>query len=142
MPEKVLEVIFQWQDGCKISFFMHKSKSVLRQWHPTQIESDVMPSVKSLTKTKNEPGKRASRRSSMLNKMFMKNITDLMSTGTVSMDVVGRGIEVSKVVKIGTFFYYYLSLIRKFYFLHDQSIMIRKFPIESDYYVNVSFFIS
>ncbi|KOB54819.1 Uncharacterized protein OBRU01_25910, partial [Operophtera brumata] len=69
---------------------------VKRQWYPTQLETDIMPSVKSLTKTQNEPGKRAIRRSSMLNKMFMKHITDMMSTGTVAIDVVGRGIEVSK----------------------------------------------
>ncbi|XP_052743668.1 putative ribosome-binding factor A, mitochondrial isoform X2 [Bicyclus anynana] len=56
-----------------------------------------MPSVKSLTKIKYEPGKRGVRRVAMLNKLFMKNITDIMSTGTVSMEVVGRGIEISKV---------------------------------------------
>lgn len=71
---------------------------VPRQWYPTQLETDIMPSVKSLTKTQNEPGKRAIRRSSMLNKMFMKHITDLMSTSTVAIDVVGRGIEISKVI--------------------------------------------
>lgn len=57
-----------------------------------------MPSVKSLTKTQHEPGKRSVRRAAMLNKMFMKQITDLMSTGTVSMNIVGRGIEISKVL--------------------------------------------
>lgn len=55
-----------------------------------------MPSVKSLTKIKFEPGKRGIRRVAMLNKLFMKNITDIMSTGTVAMQVVGRGIEISK----------------------------------------------
>ncbi|CAG9564113.1 unnamed protein product [Danaus chrysippus] len=42
-----------------------------------------MPSVKSLTKVKCEPGKRGVRRIAMLNKLFMKNITDILSTGTV-----------------------------------------------------------
>ena len=60
---------------------------------------DALPSVKSLTQQKHEPGKRGQRRTAMLNKMFMKQITDLMSTGTVSMDIVGRGIEISKVSK-------------------------------------------
>lgn len=55
-----------------------------------------MPSVKSLTKVKNEPGKRGVRRIAMLNKLFMKNITDILSTGTVSLKVVGQGIEISK----------------------------------------------
>ncbi|KAG6456532.1 hypothetical protein O3G_MSEX009762 [Manduca sexta] len=67
-----------------------------RQWYP-QIEAPAMPSLKSLTKVKNEPGKRGIRRMAMLNKMFMKQITDMMSTGTVAMDIVGRGIEISKV---------------------------------------------
>lgn len=69
-----------------------------KQWHPTQMfEADSLPSISSLTKTKHEPGKRGQRRTAMLNKMFMKQITDLMSTGTVSMNIVGRGIEISKV---------------------------------------------
>ncbi|RVE54534.1 hypothetical protein evm_000655 [Chilo suppressalis] len=69
-----------------------------KRWYPTQqFESDSLPTVKSLAKTKYEPGKRANRRVAMLNKLFMKQVTDLMSTGTVSIDIVGRGIEISKV---------------------------------------------
>uniref|UniRef100_A0A2A4K9Q5 Ribosome-binding factor A n=1 Tax=Heliothis virescens TaxID=7102 RepID=A0A2A4K9Q5_HELVI len=69
-----------------------------RQWYPTQqLAADALPSVKSLTKQKYEPSKRGQRRTAMLNKMFMKHITDMLSTGTVAMDVVGRGIEISKV---------------------------------------------
>ncbi|PZC83766.1 hypothetical protein B5X24_HaOG206923 [Helicoverpa armigera] len=69
-----------------------------RQWYPSQqLNADALPTVQSLTKQKYEPGKRGQRRTAMLNKMFMKQITDMLSTGTVSMDVVGRGIEISKV---------------------------------------------
>ncbi|KAL4714939.1 hypothetical protein ACJJTC_003090 [Scirpophaga incertulas] len=69
-----------------------------KQWYPkNSFDFDILPSVKSLAKTKNEPGKRAGRRVAMLNKVFMKHITDLMSTGTVAMDILGRGIEISKV---------------------------------------------
>lgn len=69
-----------------------------KQWYPAQLyEASAMPSIKSLTRTKFEPGKSGIRRMAMLNKMFMKQITDLMSTGTVSMDIVGRSIEISKV---------------------------------------------
>lgn len=60
-------------------------------------DSYPMPTVKSLTKVNREPGKQGARRLAMLNKLFMKNITDLMSTGTMAMDIVGRGIEISKV---------------------------------------------
>lgn len=69
-----------------------------------------MPSVKSLTKIKYEPGKRGVRRKAMLNKLFMKNITDLMSTGTMSMHVVGRGIEISKVLLVSLKLYYIIIL--------------------------------
>ncbi|CAH1640200.1 unnamed protein product [Spodoptera littoralis] len=69
-----------------------------RQWHPTQqFFENTLPTVKSLTLQKHEPGKRGMRRTSMLNKMFMKHITDMMSTGTTALDVVGRGIEISRV---------------------------------------------
>ncbi|KAJ8717166.1 hypothetical protein PYW08_005565 [Mythimna loreyi] len=69
-----------------------------RQWHPTQAFAvNALPSVKNLIQQKHEPDKRGQRRIAVLNKMFMKQITDLMSTGTVAMDVVGRGIEISKV---------------------------------------------
>lgn len=72
--------------------------SFIRQWYPTQKADDAgLPSIKSLTKIKYEPGKRGIRRVAVLNKLFMKSITDLMSTGTVSMKVVGHGIEISKV---------------------------------------------
>ncbi|XP_063830732.1 putative ribosome-binding factor A, mitochondrial [Ostrinia nubilalis] len=74
------------------------SPKTKKQWYPgIRFEENALPSVKSLTKTTNEPGKRAVRRVAMLNKMFMKQITDIMSTGTVAMDIVGRGIEISKV---------------------------------------------
>lgn len=69
-----------------------------RQWHPTQqFFENTLPTVKSLTAQKHEPGKRGMRRTAMLNKMFMKYITDLISTGTSALDVVGRGIEISRV---------------------------------------------
>lgn len=60
-------------------------------------DAKLMPTVKRLTNVKCEPGKQGVQRLAMLNKLFMKNITDLMSTGTVAMDIVGRGIEISKV---------------------------------------------
>ncbi|XP_026320738.1 putative ribosome-binding factor A, mitochondrial, partial [Hyposmocoma kahamanoa] len=69
-----------------------------KQWYPVQMyDAKPMPTVKSLTKVDCEPGKQGVQRLAMLNKLFMKNITDLMSTGTVAMDIVGRGIEISKV---------------------------------------------
>ncbi|XP_013137574.1 PREDICTED: putative ribosome-binding factor A, mitochondrial [Papilio polytes] len=69
-----------------------------KQWYPSDtVDSNPMPSIKSLTKTYNEPGKRGIRRVAVLNKVFMKYITDIMSTGTVAINIVGKGIEISKV---------------------------------------------
>lgn len=84
------------RQGVKLCQMLNpKSK---KQWYPTQKADDAgLPSIKSLTKIKYEPGKRGIRRVAVLNKLFMKSITDLMSTGTVSMKVVGHGIEISKV---------------------------------------------
>ncbi|CAB3257071.1 unnamed protein product [Arctia plantaginis] len=76
---------------------MVNPQSKKQSWYPAPMFDDTLPTIKSLTKTKHEPGKRGIRRSSMLNKIFMKQITDLMSTGTVAMNIVGRGIEISKV---------------------------------------------
>ncbi|CAH2089414.1 unnamed protein product [Euphydryas editha] len=84
------------KQGIKLCRMLNpKSK---KQWYPGRPVEDVgLPSIKSLTKVKYEPGKQGVRRVAMLNKLFMKSITDLMSTGTVSMKVVGHGIEISKV---------------------------------------------
>ncbi|XP_059054922.1 uncharacterized protein LOC131848966 [Achroia grisella] len=76
---------------------MINPKNKKHYYLPYTMENSFMPSVKSLTKIQREPGKQGVRRVAMLNKLFMKQITDIMSTGTVSMDIVGRGIEISKV---------------------------------------------
>lgn len=38
-----------------------------------------------------------SRRSKVLNKVFMRYITDIMATGQYSSEIVGRGIEINRV---------------------------------------------
>ncbi|CAK1550680.1 unnamed protein product [Leptosia nina] len=84
------------KQGMKLHKMLNpKSK---RHWHPTQsAEVNALPSVKSLIKTEREPDNRGVRRIAILNKLFMKYITDIMSTGTVSINILGRGIEISKV---------------------------------------------
>ncbi|XP_038211179.1 uncharacterized protein LOC119831760 [Zerene cesonia] len=84
------------KQGLKLCKMLNpKSK---RQWFPSQsIDMNMLPTLKSLTKTTKEPDNRGVRRMAVLNKLFMKHVTDIMSTGTVSMDIVGRGIEISKV---------------------------------------------
>lgn len=47
--------------------------------------------------TKNDAGRQATKRVKVLNKLLMKNITDLMSTGEHSDKLIGYGLEVTKV---------------------------------------------
>ncbi|XP_045523375.1 putative ribosome-binding factor A, mitochondrial isoform X1 [Pieris brassicae] len=69
-----------------------------RQWYPSQTSDlNILPTLNTLTKTQRVPDNQGIRRVAVLNKLFMKHITDIMSTGTVSMDIIGRGIEISKV---------------------------------------------
>lgn len=82
-------------------------------------DAKPMPTVKSLTKMNREPGKQGMQRLAMLNKLFMKNITDLMSTGTVAMGIVGRGIEISKVS-----LYSFISKLHKFRFIKKEMCYI------------------
>ncbi|XP_050079314.1 putative ribosome-binding factor A, mitochondrial [Anopheles maculipalpis] len=55
----------------------------------------LMP-AKSLANS-NRQGKESNRRIAVLNKLFMKNITDLMATGSFASDLYGYGIQISRV---------------------------------------------
>ncbi|XP_048483754.1 putative ribosome-binding factor A, mitochondrial [Plutella xylostella] len=81
--------------GAKLCKMLNPSAK--RSWYPSFTDMNTLPSVKSLTKVKHEPSKQGNRRIAVLNKLFMKHITDLMSSGSSSVDIVGRGIEISKV---------------------------------------------
>lgn len=63
------------------------------------VESDIgsKPSLQTLTAVKNKTNKENSRRVHVLNKLFMRNITDLMVTGQHSSDLIGHGLEISRV---------------------------------------------
>lgn len=69
---------------------------IFRKWKQSYF--DALPSTQSLTKTKFEPTKRATRRIAVLNKLFMKNVTDLMSSSPFAAKAIGNGIEISKVI--------------------------------------------
>lgn len=99
-----------------------------RKWHPTYSEMNTLPSIKSLTKVSHEPGKRGVRRIAVLNKLFMKHITDLMSTGSSGLDIVGRGIEISKVYCL--FYMYY----------KPSDKLIEKLKKKYQFYLHVKFF--
>jgi len=50
--------------------------------------------------TKNNAGRQTSKRIAVLNKLLMKNITDLMATGENSNKLIGYSLEISKVIII------------------------------------------
>ncbi|XP_063238490.1 putative ribosome-binding factor A, mitochondrial isoform X3 [Bacillus rossius redtenbacheri] len=54
-------------------------------------------------------GARSSRRAAMLNKVFMRQITDLMATGEVAGQIVGRGIQVKVSEDFKSLSVYWLS---------------------------------
>ncbi|VVC93310.1 unnamed protein product [Leptidea sinapis] len=84
------------KQGMKLCKMLNPKNS--RRWLPSEsMGISALPTVKSLTKVKYEPDNRGVRRLAMLNKLFMKYITDIMSTGTISINIVGHGIEISKV---------------------------------------------
>lgn len=50
-----------------------------------------------VAKTKGQPAKSGRKRVNVLNKLFMKYVTDLMTTGELGQKVFGKQIEISKV---------------------------------------------
>lgn len=70
-----------------------------REKNKTKWYTSELPTVKeasSLSKTHGQ-GKQSSRRTSVLNKLFMKNVTDLMANGDISTQLIGYGIQISRV---------------------------------------------
>lgn len=67
----------------------HKKKG----WHDTFVPSKTIPTGSQITQR--EPTKQGKRRMNVLNKLFMKHITDLMATGEISQELLGKGIQIS-----------------------------------------------
>ena len=66
-----------------------------RRWFVSN-EIQKSTTASSLLKTKGQ-GKESFRRVQVLNKLFMKHITDFMATGQLSEDILGYGIQVTQV---------------------------------------------
>lgn len=66
-------------------------------WYKPNVGAN--PTFEELMKqtTKNNAGRQSSKRVNVLNKLIMKNITDLMATGESCDKLVGYGLEISKV---------------------------------------------
>lgn len=69
----------------------HKKKG----WHDTFVPIKSLPTGNAIVKR--EPSKQAKRRINVLNKLFMRYITDLMATGEISQELLGKGIQISGV---------------------------------------------
>lgn len=77
----------------KLMFGSDKNK---RKWYGEQTTPTVFSTPTTLASTKGQ-GKESTRRLTVLNKLFMEQITDLMATGEYSEDIVGYGIQISRV---------------------------------------------
>lgn len=64
-----------------------------RRW----IYNENMPKMENPTKLSStlKQGKEANRRVTVLNKLFMKNVTDLMATGMFAENLFGYGLQVT-----------------------------------------------
>ncbi|KAK0087679.1 hypothetical protein PV325_000417 [Microctonus aethiopoides] len=65
-----------------------------KKWYPAK---DARPSELINPIVTNPTKSHVTRRVTVLNKLFMKHITDLMATGEIASSILGRGIEVSHV---------------------------------------------
>lgn len=72
-----------------------KESGSKKRWYPSE-GSPENASFSGISKTKKQ-GKNSSRRVTVLNKLFMKNVTDLLATGEISEAIVGKGLEISRV---------------------------------------------
>lgn len=73
----------------------NKSKKK-RYYDETNDRAPKLVPTASLAST-NRQGKESNRRVAVLNKLFMKNVTDLMATGSFAGDLYGYGIQISRV---------------------------------------------
>lgn len=64
-------------------------------WHDTYAPVSVLPTGS--VSNKRELSKQGRRRINVLNKLFMRYITDLMATGEISEELLGKGIQISGV---------------------------------------------
>jgi ribosome-binding factor A len=75
----------------------HKEKR--KFYGATESSERKMPVLQSASSFSNPSGasKSTLRRIQVLNKLFMRNITDLMATGEVSTELLGKGLQISRV---------------------------------------------
>ncbi|XP_062558438.1 uncharacterized protein LOC134223305 [Armigeres subalbatus] len=91
------------KQGKVLNKLMYGSEKNKRKWFGERNSKTVFPSPISLASTRGQ-GQESSRRLTVLNKLFMEHITDLMVTGEYAEELVGYGIQISR-VRINTDFH-------------------------------------
>ncbi|GAB0100683.1 uncharacterized protein DMENIID0001_167590 [Sergentomyia squamirostris] len=78
---------------------MHGRNKGNRHWHEASVPAGAhvgSSSPTSISDPKGQP-KHVLRRVTVLNKLFMRNIADIMATGELSGEIVGKGLEICRV---------------------------------------------
>ncbi|XP_029719222.2 putative ribosome-binding factor A, mitochondrial [Aedes albopictus] len=91
------------KQGKVLNKLMYGSDKNKRKWYGERTSQTAFSSPASLASTKGQ-GKESTRRLTVLNKLFMEQITDLMATGEYSEEIVGYGIQISR-VRVSTDFH-------------------------------------
>uniref|UniRef100_A0A1Q3F6H6 Putative ribosome-binding factor a mitochondrial n=1 Tax=Culex tarsalis TaxID=7177 RepID=A0A1Q3F6H6_CULTA len=82
------------KQGTILNKLLHGSDKGKRKWYADR--NTVLATPLAITNSKGQ-GKESNRRISVLNKLFMEQITDLMATGEHAEELVGYGIQISRV---------------------------------------------
>ncbi|XP_067002572.2 putative ribosome-binding factor A, mitochondrial [Anabrus simplex] len=85
---------YSTREGRMIQKLMKGSLQKKKNWYKAEKQASYLPSPQQSSFQK---GNRVTKRMAVLNKLFMKNITDLMATGEIAGEVLGRGISISRV---------------------------------------------
>lgn len=91
------------KQGIVLNKLMYGSDRNKRKWYGERTSQTVFSTPSSLASTRGQ-GKESTRRLTVLNKLFMEQITDLMATGEYSEEIVGYGIQISR-VRVSTDFH-------------------------------------
>lgn len=78
---------------------MHGRDKGKRHWYESRIPGGAhvgAASAKAISNPEGQP-RHVLKRVTVLNKLFMRNIADIMATGELSQEIVGKGLEISRV---------------------------------------------
>ncbi|XP_077298449.1 uncharacterized protein LOC143919790 isoform X2 [Arctopsyche grandis] len=73
------------------------SNTIKKKWYDNNMGyREPFPTIKNIANPSGQHGKMANRRTTVLSKLFMRHITDQMSTGYIASKLYGRNIEISR----------------------------------------------